>query len=102
MFVFRNCRLTGAAGASNVVLGKPWRDYSSVVFLNPTLGPHISSAGWREWQPGATHRLETAFFRVFKPTGTATGSLVLPEQEVGRYTPRKVLADKDGWDPAGR
>jgi len=100
VFVFRNCRLTGSPGAANVVLGKPWRDYSSVVFLNPAIGAHISSDGWREWQPGVTHRLETAFFRVYKPTGTATGSLPLPEQDVVRYTPQKVLAGKDAWNPS--
>jgi len=104
VFLFRNCRLTAAPGAANVVLGKPWRDYSSVVFLNSALGSHISAAGWLEWQPGTTHRLETAFFRVYQPTGpgAATASLVLPQQEVGHYSPQVVLAGKDHWSPAGK
>jgi pectin methylesterase-like acyl-CoA thioesterase len=103
VFVFRNCRLTADAGVTNVVLGKPWRDYASVVFLNPVLGSQISPAGWREWTPGSTHRLETAFFRVYKPTGpgAATASLTLTPQEVGRYTPAAVLSGRDGWNPAG-
>jgi polygalacturonase len=99
IFVFRNCRLTADPGATNVVLGKPWRDFSSVVFLDPVLGPHISPAGWREWQPGATHRLETAFFRVYKPSGTAVGGLTLTAQEAARYSPHDVLAGKDNWNP---
>jgi polygalacturonase len=103
LFVFRNCRLTGDAGATNVVLGRPWRDFASVVFLSPVMGSHISPAGWREWMPGSTHRLETAFFRVYKPTGpgAATASLVLSPAEVGRYSVQAVLGGKDGWNPAG-
>ena len=103
VFVFRNCRLTGDSGATNVVLGKPWRDLASVVFLNPVLGAHISPMGWREWQPGATHRLETALFRVYKPTGPGaqTASLALTPQEVLHYTPHEVLSGKDNWNPAG-
>ena len=103
VFVFRNCRFTADPGVSNVVLGKPWRDFSSVVLLNPQLGAHIAPAGWREWQPGATHRLETAFFRVFKPSGAgaATASLQLSPEEVARYSPHDVLSGKDKWNPAG-
>ena len=91
IFVFRNCRLTADSGVTNVVLGKPWRDFSSVVFLNPVLGSHISAAGWREWQPPNTHRLETAFFRVYKPTGPGAGigGLTLTPQEAARYTPAR-------------
>jgi polygalacturonase len=102
VFVFHNCRLTADPGTANVVLGKPWRDYSMVVFLNPVLGSHIAAAGWLEWQPGTTHRLGTAFFRVYKPTGPGapTASLPLPEAEVNRYGAQKVLGGKDGWNPA--
>ena len=101
VFVFRNCRLTADAGVTNVAFGKPWRDYSSVIFLNPHMGSHISSAGWVEWQPGSTHRLETAFFRVYKPTGAAAlvaGHQLSPDQ-ASRYTPHEVLAGKDSWNP---
>jgi len=100
-FVFRNCRLTADPGVTNVVLGKPWRDYSFVVFLNPQLGAHIASAGWREWQPASTHRLETAFFRVYKPTGpgASTTSMQLTPQELTRYSTASVLGGKDKWNP---
>ncbi len=102
-FVFRNCRFTGDAGTVNIVLGKPWRDFASVVLLSPQLGAHVSNAAWREWQPGTTHRLETAFFRVYKPTGpgAATSSLPLTATEASRYSPHDVLAGKDSWNPAG-
>jgi pectin methylesterase-like acyl-CoA thioesterase len=102
IFVFRNCRLTADPGVTNVALGRPWRDYASVVFLNPVLGAHISSSGWQDWS-SATHRLETAFFRVYKPTGpgAAANSLALKPTELQRYSPHDVLSGKDNWNPAG-
>ena len=102
LFVFRNCRLTADTGVTNVTLGKPWRDFASVIFLNPQMGSHISSAGWAEWQPGATHRLETAFFRVYKPggPGAAVAGLQLSAQQASHYSPHDVLGGKDNWNPA--
>ena len=101
VFVFRNCRLTADAGVTNVALGKPWRDFASVVFLNPQIGLHISSAGWLEWLPGSTHRLETAFFRVYKPSGpgASIAGLQLNAQQANHYTPQDVLSGKDKWNP---
>lgn len=98
-FVFHNCRLTADPGAVNVLLGRPWRDFASVVFLDPQFGPHLAAAGWKEWQPGG-HRLNTAFFRVYHPSGTRVDSKQLTPEEAGRYTVRGVLAGKDNWDPA--
>ena len=103
LFVFRNCRFTADPGVTSVLLGKPWRDFSSVVLLSPQLGPQIDKSGWLEWQPGVTHRMETAFFRVYKPTGAgaSTASLQLTPQELPRYSPASVLAGKDNWNPTG-
>ncbi len=99
-FVFRNCRFTGDAGAVNVALGRPWREYATVVLLNPVLGAHIAAQPWRD--SGRSQRMETAYFRVYNPTGPGapTASKTLPAAELPRYTPQAVLAGKDGWSPA--
>jgi pectin methylesterase-like acyl-CoA thioesterase len=99
LFVFRNARLTADPGVSKVYLGRPWRDYASVIFLSPQLGPHIAEPGWHEWGP-AMHRLDTAFYRIFNPIGPRTQSRMLTPQEALLYTPKVVLAGKDAWDPA--
>src|SRR5262249_21684485 len=54
-FVFYHCKLTAEAGVSEVWLGRPWRPYASVIFMNTVMGAHIAPAGWREWHPGETH-----------------------------------------------
>ncbi|MGA2327610.1 MAG: pectinesterase family protein [Bryobacteraceae bacterium] len=69
VFVFNHCKLTAEPGVSNVWLGRPWRPYASVVFLNTEMGPHIQPAGWREWHPGETHSIETAFYAEYNSSG---------------------------------
>ncbi len=75
-FVFHDCRLTADPGVTNVYLGRPWRPYAAVVYLHTWMGPQINPAGWREWHPGQTHRLRTAFFAEYDSTGPGAA----PEQ----------------------
>lgn len=59
-FVFVRCRLTGQDTGSGVYLGRPWRPYASVVFIECWLGPHIKPEGWDNWRDPA--REKTAWF----------------------------------------
>jgi polygalacturonase len=68
-FVFNNCRLTADPGVTGVWLGRPWRPYAKVIFLNTEMGDHIVPAGWREWHPGETHSIETVYYAEFNSTG---------------------------------
>jgi polygalacturonase len=54
-----------------VYLGRPWRPYATVVYLNTEMGSHIDPAGWREWHPGETHSLEPRFMPNSIPPGPA-------------------------------
>jgi pectin methylesterase-like acyl-CoA thioesterase len=101
LFVFRIPRFTADAGVTNVLLGRAWRDFSEVILLNPQLGAHIAPVGFAEWKPGATHRMETAFFRIYAPTGPGapTATKQLTPQELPRYSLHEVLGGKDNWDP---
>ena len=101
LFVFSGARLTADAGATDVYLGRPWRDDAAVIFLDAALGAFVDKAGWREWRPGETHKLDTAFFRTWKPSGpgSPTDSRQLTAAEALRYTPQEVLGGKDRWDP---
>jgi polygalacturonase len=68
-FVFNRCKLTAEPGVEHVWLGRPWRPYATVVFLNTEMGPHIEPAGWREWHPGETRSIDTAFYAEYGSTG---------------------------------
>ena len=66
-FVFLRCRLTGEKVGSGVYLGRPWRPYARVVFIDCWLGPHIRPEGWDNWRDPA--REKTAWFGEYKSKG---------------------------------
>lgn len=66
-FVFVRCRLTGANVGSGVYLGRPWRPYARVVFIDCWLGNHIRPEGWDNWRDPA--REKTAWFAEYKSKG---------------------------------
>ena len=66
-FVFLRCRLTGENVGSGVYLGRPWRPYARVVFLDCWLGSHIRPEGWDNWRDPA--REKTAWFGEYKSKG---------------------------------
>jgi pectinesterase len=49
-YIFNECILTGEPGLQNVTLGRPWRPYSSVTYLNCYIDRHIIAEGWNNWR----------------------------------------------------
>jgi PelA/Pel-15E family pectate lyase len=66
-FVFLRCRLTGENTGNGVYLGRPWRPYARVVFIDCWLGAHIKPEGWDNWRDPA--REKTAWFAEYKSNG---------------------------------
>jgi polygalacturonase len=102
-FVFNNCRLTADPGVTEVWLGRPWRPYAKVIFLNTEMGDHIVPAGWREWHPGETHSIETVYYAEFNSTGPGAHpgardphTKLLTAAEAAQYETKTFL---NGWDP---
>ena len=106
-YVFNHCRLTAESGAKKVYLGRPWRSYASVVFLNTYMGPEIVPAGWLEWVQGGHPSLPTAFYAEHNSQGPGANrterdphSVQLTAEQARKYEARTFLAGDDGWDPA--
>jgi pectinesterase len=96
-YVFMNCRLTSDEGVNKVYLGRPWRDYAKVVFINCEMGKHILPEGWSDW-PG-TERFKTAFFAEFGNTGAGSKvservswSHQLSKKMAAKYTIKNILS----------
>jgi len=68
-FVFDHCRLTAESAAENIWLGRPWRPYATVVFIDTRMDAPVMREGWREWTPGTTHRLLTATYAEYRSVG---------------------------------
>jgi pectinesterase len=101
-FVFLHCDIISEAPQTSFYLGRPWRDYARVVFMECYLGPHIKPEGWHNW--GQPQREKTAFFAEYKNTGRGAGianrvpwSHQLTDEQAREYTLDNIFA---GWDPA--
>ncbi|MEO8110217.1 MAG: pectinesterase family protein [Ginsengibacter sp.] len=66
-FVFKNCVLTASPGVNKAYLGRPWRKYAQVVFIDCTMGNFILPGGWSDW-PG-TDSDKTDFYAEYKSDG---------------------------------
>ena len=105
-YVFNHCTLTAEPGVDHVWLGRPWRPFAAVVFLNTEMGGHIEAGGWREWHPGETTYLETVSYAEYNSAGQGAHpgerdphARKLTPEEAARYETKRYLAGADGWDP---
>jgi pectinesterase len=96
-YVFLNCKVKSKEGVDKVYLGRPWRDYAKVVFINCDLGAHIVPAGWSNW--AGTDRDKTAYFAEYENSGPGadnslrvTWSHQLTKEEASDYIIEKILA----------
>lgn len=117
-FVFLNCKLTGdpqpwvdsAGTPANTNsppmadLGRPWRPYASVTYLNCELGAHIKPEGWNNWR-NPTNEL-TARYAEYNSTGSGANpdqrfkwTKQLSAEEAQAFTPANILGGQDGWNP---
>ncbi|MGQ1889108.1 pectinesterase family protein [Thermophagus sp. OGC60D27] len=95
--VFINCRITASETVKNVYLGRPWRDYANVAFLNCSMGDHISPEGWANWN--GTNRHQTAVFSEYGNTGPGADLSnrvdwmhPLTEKQAKQYVIENILA----------
>ncbi|HZP06732.1 MAG TPA: pectinesterase family protein [Terracidiphilus sp.] len=106
-FVIDHCKLTADPGViRDVYLGRPWRPYATVIYMHTEMDDKIAPAGWREWHPGETHSLDTAYYAEFDSTGPGAyhderdphTHFLTPEQ-ARQYEPQVFLRGNDNWNP---
>jgi PelA/Pel-15E family pectate lyase len=96
-FVFVRCRLTGQDTGNAVYLGRPWRPYARVVFIDSWLGAHIRPEGWDNWRD--PERQKTASFAEYRskgpganPTARVTWSRQLTAAEAAAFSRERFFA----------
>jgi pectin methylesterase-like acyl-CoA thioesterase len=104
-YVFDHCKVTAAPGTPKIYLGRPWRAYSTVVFLNTDIQAKIDPAGWREWTPEKTHKLETSFYAEFGSHGLGGDirrrdphAKQMQREDANGYRAEVFLAGADHWN----
>jgi polygalacturonase len=105
-YLIYKSKLTADPGVTNVWLGRPWRDFATVTYIDTEMGAHIRPAGWREWLP-STHRIDTATFSEYGSTGSGAHpgerdphSKQLSAEKARHFTPEEFLRGSDNWNPA--
>ena len=103
-FVFSHCKITGDAPAVKTYLGRPWRAFSSVMYLNTSMSEVVRPEGWHNWN--FPEREKTARYAEFNSTGMGAHTRrrvpwarQLTSAEARTVTPEKVLGGTDGWNP---
>ncbi len=106
-YVFYRAKLTAAPGVNHVYLGRPWRPYARVIFLDSWLGAQILPEGWDNWH--GTDYDKTAWFAEYHSSGPGASlakrvpwAKKLTEAEAAAFMPRRFLAGSDGWNPSAR
>jgi polygalacturonase len=102
-YVFDHCRVTSEPGVGEILLGRPWRPYATVVFLNSELDGKVNPAGWSDWNG----RLQTAFYAEYASSGPGANpaqrepySHQLDKDAAKKYNAATFLAGSDRWKPA--
>lgn len=103
-YVFARGKITGQPEGKKTYLGRPWRDYASVVFLYTEMDDVIKPEGWHNWSK--PHREQTSRYAEYGNTGPGANpearvswARQLTKAEAEQITMKKVLAGEDGWDP---
>ena len=106
-YVFEHCTLTADPQAQNISLGRAWRPYATVIFLRTDMQADVIKDGWREWHPGETHTLLTAYYAEYKSTGpgaNATGrepySYQLTDTQAAAWSLDAFFKGDTQWLPA--
>ncbi len=101
-YTFLHCRITGENSSDRLVLGRPWRDYSTVLFYDTDIQQRLDPDGWSEWNG----RLRTSTYREYRSHGPGMngGHRIVTYPELSKaeektLTPRKLLAGVDNWNP---
>ncbi|GAU79128.1 pectinesterase family protein [Fusibacter sp. 3D3] len=66
-FIFYKCNLISTAKENSVFLGRPWRPFAKVKFIECQMGPHIHKQGWDLW--GNSENAETVTFAEMRNEG---------------------------------
>jgi pectinesterase len=93
-----------AAAHSTTGLGRPWRPYSRVIYINTELPADLNPAGWNNWNNPTNEK--TAYYGEFGSTGPGANltsrvpwSHQLTSEQTNQYLPQTFLRGIDNWQP---
>lgn len=93
-YVFNRCRVTADPAAQSVYLGRPWRNYASVIFKDCVLPAAIRPEGWHNWSDPA--RELTARYAEYHSTGegASAGQRVAWSRQLSAVDAQRITMDR--------
>ncbi len=95
--------IPAGAPRDSIGLGRPWRPFSRVVYIDTELPPDVIPQGWNAW--GRSNETPQAYYAEFKSKGPGANAAArvawshqMTAREAARYRPKVFLAGKDHWD----
>ncbi|MGN6804110.1 MAG: pectinesterase family protein [Ginsengibacter sp.] len=102
--VFKNCSITAKAGVTDVFLGRPWRKFAKVVFIQCNMGAFIDKKGWSNWN--GTDSYKTVFYAERNSCGAGADtteriswSHQLTKEQAEKYSIQNIFSGYKNWDP---
>jgi pectinesterase len=103
-FVFNQNTISGESSDVKTYLGRPWRDFAQVTFLNTEMSAVVRPAGWNNWD--RPDREKTSRYSEFGSTGPggkqserAAWATTITAKDASAITVSGVLGGADHWDP---
>lgn len=95
-YIFNDCMLTGDSSIHKATLGRPWRPYAMVVYLNCYIGEHIRAEGFSNWNNTDNYKFARyAEYGSYGPGSDRSKRLdwinQLTEEEAKEFTVKKCL-----------
>ncbi|MHB8525271.1 MAG: pectinesterase family protein [Candidatus Acidiferrales bacterium] len=106
-FVFDHCRITAGGPGTKSYLGRPWRPYARIAYIDCWMGSQIRPSGWDNWRNPANEK--TAWFAEYHSTGPGGNpskrvpwARQLTAAQAAAFQPQTFLSGKDGWNPIAK
>ena len=104
-YLFLDCTVTADPGVDKLVLGRPWRPYARVYFVNTKVkGAVIDPEGWSEW----ADKLKTSDYAEYNTgPGEDVSKRVAPSRQLSKDEVKKLTVESwvggpEGWERGTR
>ena len=107
-YVFAKCRVTCGKG-KKTSLGRPWRPYANITFIDTDFGDAVTPQGWNEWTTDFGRRVWRSAEYGCRQKGELKRDAIVEVggakelrrrlEESGCSTVFDVIAGADGWRP---
>lgn len=103
-YVFKDCKIVADEKTQGVYLGRPWRPYARVVYLDCWMDQAVRPEGWHNWRDPS--REATVFYAEYRskgpganPDARVSWSRQLTDAQAAAFSAENFLKGTDNWSP---